>query len=78
MERLIRKIPVILGLVCLLYACRSKEPLVQEELRLWEGRWVPKFCYDSLLKKHTADFVEGYFKNTTATDTLLTDPKSKK
>lgn len=37
-------------LVTSLVACQMKEKLIQEELRLWEGRWITKPMYDSLLK----------------------------
>jgi hypothetical protein len=57
-------------LVTSLLACQMKEKLIQEELRLWEGRWVTKPMYDSLLKKHTQDFVENYVKNNPVTDSI--------
>lgn len=67
---MIQKTRILVGLLCLLFSCQGKEKLIQEELLLWEGRWVTKPIYDSLLKKHTTDFVENYLKNNPATDSI--------
>lgn len=57
-------------LVASILSCQVKEKLVQEELRQWEGRWVTKPIYDSLVKNHTQAFVENYVKNNPVTDSI--------
>lgn len=65
-----QKTLLVLILVTSLLSCQIKEKLIKEDMRQWEGRWVTKTCYDSLLKKHTTEFVENYFKNNPATDSI--------
>lgn len=67
---MIQKTLLVLILATSLLCCQIKEKLIKVELRQWEGRWVTKTCYDSLLKKHTTEFVENYFKNNPATDSI--------
>jgi hypothetical protein len=67
---MMQKTLLVVALVTSLLSCQIKEKLIKEELRQWEGRWVTKTCYDSLLKKHTTDFVENYIKNNPATDSI--------
>jgi hypothetical protein len=67
---MIQKTRFLVMLFTILFSCQSKVKLVQEEMKLWEGKWVTKTRYDSLLKKHTRDFVENYFKNNPSTDSI--------